>query len=70
MNTNSKEIFVYIVCAIGALTGLLFGFDSGVISGAILFIQHQFPVYAFSFRLAFERSGFVYTFFGIKRSEG
>lgn len=41
---SSKELFVYIVCSIGALTGLLFGFDSGVISGAILFIQHQFSL--------------------------
>jgi sugar porter (SP) family MFS transporter len=42
--SKSKEMFVYIVCSIGALTGLLFGFDSGVISGAILFIKQQFQL--------------------------
>jgi len=34
--------FVEIVAAVAALAGLLFGFDTGVISGAILFIKGQF----------------------------
>ena len=32
----------YIICAIAALAGLLFGYDVGVISGAILFITPEF----------------------------
>jgi hypothetical protein len=33
--------FVKIVAATAALAGLLFGFDTGVISGAILFIKEN-----------------------------
>ena len=34
--------FVYVVSALAALNGLLFGFDTGIISGAFLFIQDSF----------------------------
>ncbi|HKV04622.1 MAG TPA: sugar porter family MFS transporter [Candidatus Acidoferrales bacterium] len=34
--------FVTIVAAVSALAGLLFGYDTGVISGAILFVQEDF----------------------------
>ena len=34
--------FVTIIAAISALSGLLFGYDTGVISGAILFVQEDF----------------------------
>jgi SP family galactose:H+ symporter-like MFS transporter len=38
--------FVYFAVAVAALGGLLFGYDTGVISGAILFIQKQFSLSA------------------------
>ncbi len=34
--------FIYITAAIAALNGLLFGFDTGVISGALLYIDNSF----------------------------
>jgi SP family galactose:H+ symporter-like MFS transporter len=40
---NGKR-FVYIAVGVAALGGLLFGFDTGVISGAILFIKEQFSL--------------------------
>lgn len=36
--------FVYFAVAVAALGGLLFGYDTGVISGAILFIKTQFSL--------------------------
>ena len=36
--------FVYLATAISALGGLLFGYDVGVISGAILFITKAFSL--------------------------
>lgn len=46
--TASSEIngFVYFAVGVAALGGLLFGYDTGVISGAILFIQNQFSLSA------------------------
>ena len=36
--------FVYVAVGVAALGGLLFGYDTGVISGAILFITEQFSL--------------------------
>jgi len=43
---KNHTTFVFIVASIAALAGLLFGYDTGVISGAILFIQPQFHLSA------------------------
>ncbi|MFY9527665.1 MAG: sugar porter family MFS transporter [Candidatus Acidiferrales bacterium] len=43
---NSQK-FVYIAAAIAALGGLLFGYDTGVISGAELFLKNSFPLSTF-----------------------
>ncbi|HEX9006209.1 MAG TPA: MFS transporter, partial [Bacteroidota bacterium] len=36
--------YVYVAAAISALGGMLFGYDTGVISGAILFIREDFAL--------------------------
>jgi sugar porter (SP) family MFS transporter len=41
---GSSERFVYVVAGVSALAGLLFGYDTGVISGAILFVKKQFAL--------------------------
>ena len=38
------KLFVYVATAISALGGMLFGYDIGVISGAILFIKKDFSL--------------------------
>jgi SP family galactose:H+ symporter-like MFS transporter len=44
MQAQKSRFYVYAVSAIAALAGLLFGFDTGIISGALLFIQKDFPI--------------------------
>ena len=39
---GGSDRFVYLVSALAALNGLLFGFDTGIISGAFLFINDEF----------------------------
>lgn len=40
-------IFVYVMAFIAALNGLLFGFDTGVISGSLIYIQQSFSLSTF-----------------------
>lgn len=46
-NLRSATPFVYVVATIAALGGLLFGYDIGIISGALLFIRDAFPLNPF-----------------------
>lgn len=41
---QKSNVFVYIAAAISALGGMLFGYDTGVISSAILFIKKEFSL--------------------------
>src|SRR3954452_2761643 len=40
--SQKQPYFLYWISCIAALSGLLFGYDTGVISGAILFIRKDF----------------------------
>lgn len=41
---SKSHLWVYTISAFAALAGLLFGYDTGVISGAILFIRQDFTL--------------------------
>jgi sugar porter (SP) family MFS transporter len=43
----SSKLFIYVAAAFAALGGLLFGYDTGVISGALIFIQKNFALSVF-----------------------
>src|SRR5689334_18162121 len=41
---SGRERFVYLVAVVAAICGFLFGYDTGVISGALLFIKKDFSL--------------------------
>jgi len=41
---QKTENFIYLVAVVAALCGLLFGYDTGVISGALLFVKRDFSL--------------------------
>jgi len=41
---RNQERFIHVIVSVAALGGLLFGYDTGVISGAILFIRQSFSL--------------------------
>jgi SP family arabinose:H+ symporter-like MFS transporter len=49
---ESTGSYAYMVCAIAALAGLLFGFDIAVINGALVFLRDQFHLSDFATELA------------------
>jgi MFS transporter, SP family, arabinose:H+ symporter len=40
--------YVYFICLVAALGGLMFGFDLGIITGVVPYIEHQFKLSGFS----------------------
>ena len=46
--TSGNQMFVYVAAIFAALGGLLFGYDTGVISGAELFFRHDFSLSTFA----------------------
>lgn len=44
MQLPKSYTYVYMVSTVAAIAGLLFGFDTGIISGALLFIEKDFPL--------------------------
>ena len=49
---QSTAGYAYVVCAIAALAGLLFGFDIAVINGALVFLRDQFHLSDFATEMA------------------
>lgn len=40
----TRNFNIYMIATCSALSGLLFGYDAGIISGALLFIKQTFPI--------------------------
>jgi MFS transporter, SP family, arabinose:H+ symporter len=44
-------VYVYSICLVATLGGLMFGFDLGIITGVVPYIEHQFSLSGFSLGL-------------------
>ena len=44
---NDKNSFIFIIAIVSGISGILFGYDTGVISGAIDFIKPEFSLIYF-----------------------
>jgi SP family arabinose:H+ symporter-like MFS transporter len=49
---GGSALYVYLIAAVAAISGLLFGFDIAVINGAIIFIRDQFGLSEFQTEIA------------------
>lgn len=49
---RGSAFYVYLIAAVAAISGLLFGFDIAVINGAIIFIREQFGLTEFQTEIA------------------
>lgn len=47
LESPRQKFVLGLICATAAIAGLLFGYDTGVISSAILFIKAEFPITTF-----------------------
>lgn len=45
--SRNENFFLILTASVAALGGFLFGYDTGIISGALVFIQQSFPVSTF-----------------------
>ncbi|MGH9612956.1 MAG: sugar porter family MFS transporter [Bryobacteraceae bacterium] len=50
-NTGGNRAYVYLISAVAALSGLLFGFDTAVINGALPFLRDEFRLNDFQVEL-------------------
>ena len=44
-------LYVYFICLVASLGGLMFGFDLGIITGVVPYIEHQFSLSSFNLGL-------------------
>ena len=42
LSAQPRRGFLYFAAAVAPLSGLLFGYDTGVVSGALLFLKAQY----------------------------
>jgi sugar porter (SP) family MFS transporter len=52
LREESTSIYVYLIAAVAAMGGLLFGFDTAVINGAIVFLRQEFHLTEFQTEMA------------------
>lgn len=43
-NEDKMNVMIYVLCMFSAIGGLLFGYDTGIVSGAMVFIRDEFAL--------------------------